>query len=130
MQVPIDDIIVKKRIRHDLSNIDALAESMQNYGQINPITITKNNILVTGRRRLAAAQSLGWRTINAIIVEHSDETTLLELEIEENLQRQDFSTEEVSEASDRLKKLKNPSFFKRIWMALKKFFKKLFKIEG
>ena len=127
MQVPIDDIIVKKRIRHDMGNIDALAESLQRMGQINPITITKNNILITGGRRLEAARSLGWRTINAIIVEVPDEIAHLELEIEENIQRQSFSADEMNDATEKLRKLKNPNIFLRIWIAIKRFFKKLFR---
>ncbi|QQO10965.1 ParB N-terminal domain-containing protein [Breznakiella homolactica] len=129
MQVPIEDIIVKKRIRQDMGNIDALADSMRRLGQISPIAITKNNVLIAGGRRLEAARALGWRTINAIIVEIPDTASKLEYEIEENIQRQDFTSEEITEASKQLNKLKHPGFFRRIWMAIVRFFKKLFKIE-
>ena len=95
---------------------------MQRLGLLNPITITRNNVLVAGGRRLEAAKRLGWHTIDARIIETADST--LEMEIEENLQRRDFSPEEFLDASKKLNKLKHPGFFRRIWNALKKLIKK------
>ncbi len=129
MQVPIEDIIVKQRIRKDMGNIPALAESMRRLGQISPISITKTNHLVAGARRLEAAKLLGWRTINAIVVDLPNETIKLEYEIEENMFRQDFSADEIAFATQKLDKLKNPGFFGRIWNAIVRFFKWLFRIQ-
>ena len=129
MQVPIKDIIVKKRIRKDMGDIEALAESLKRYGQINPIVINKKNVLIAGERRLEAAKQLGWRTINAIISECADELARLELEVEENVQRRDFNMEEISEAAKKISRLQNPGFFRRIFNAVIRFFKRLFRIE-
>jgi ParB family chromosome partitioning protein len=129
MQVLIEEIVVKKRIRKDLGNISALADSMKKLGQISPISITKNNHLVAGERRLEAAKLLGWRTINAIIVDLPNEAVRLEYEIDENMYRQDFSTEEIEAANIKLDKLKNPSFFRRIGNAIVRFFHWLFRID-
>ena len=129
MQVLIEDIVVKKRIRKDMGDIDALAESLKRYGQISPIVISNKNMLIAGGRRLEAAKRLGWRTINAVISESSDELSRLELEIEENIQRRDFSMEEAEDASQKLYRLQNPGIFRRIWNAIVRFFKWLFKIE-
>jgi ParB family chromosome partitioning protein len=129
MQVPIEDIKVKKRIRKDAGNIEALAESMQRFGLLNPVTITKKNVLIAGGRRLEAARRLGWRTINAVVLEVPDRLSALEAEIEENLQRQDFSPEEISAATKELNRLKNPLFFRKIWNALVRLVKKIFRIE-
>ena len=129
MLIPLEDIKVKKRIRKDLGDINALAESLKRFGQINPIVITKNNALVAGERRLEAARLLGWRTINAVIADIPDEVTKLEYELEENIQRHDFSKEEEEEAIRRIVKLKNPNLFRRIINAIVKFFKRLFKKE-
>jgi len=127
MLIPIEDIKVKKRIRKDMGDIDALAESLKRFGQISPIVITKNNALVAGGRRLEAARSLGWRTINAVVANIPDEVTKLEYELEENIQRRDFTREEEEEAIRKLVKLKNPGFFRRIFNAIVKFFKRLLK---
>jgi ParB family chromosome partitioning protein len=130
MQVPIKDIVVKKRIRKEMGDIETLAESLKCHGQISPILITKKNILIAGGRRLEAAKSLGWRTINAVILEDSSEISRLELEIEENTQRRDFTMEELAEATQKLYRMRNPGFFGRIFNAVVRFFKWLFKIEN
>jgi len=129
MQMPIDDIIVKKRIRKDSGNIEALADSLKRYGQISPIVISKKNVLIAGGRRLDAAKHLGWRTINAIISESTSELDRLELEIEENIQRRDFTMEETAEATRKLYRLQHPGFFRRILNTIIRFFKWLFRIH-
>jgi len=129
MQVPVKDIIVRKRIRKDMGDITILAESLKRHGQISPIVISKKNVLIAGGRRLEAAKSLGWRTINAVILENSTELSRLELEVEENTQRRDFTMDELADATKKLYRLQNPGFFRRIWNAVVRFFKWLFKIE-
>jgi len=129
MQVPVKDIIVRKRIRKDMGDITILAESLKRHGQISPIVISKKNVLIAGGRRLEAAKSLGWRTINAVILENSTELSRLELEVEENTQRRDFTMDELADATKKLYRLQNPGFFRRIWNAIVRFFKWLFKIE-
>jgi ParB family chromosome partitioning protein len=127
MQVPINDIKVKKRLRKDLGDIDALADSMKRFGQICPIVLTNNNVLIAGGRRLEAARALGWRTINAVIANIPEGVETLEYEVEENLQRQNFSSEEVADAVRKLNKIRYPGFFRRILNRLIRFFKNLFK---
>ena len=129
MQVPIEDIKKRKRIRKDLGNIASLAASLKKYGQISPIVITKKNVLIAGERRLEAAKYLGWKTINAVIVDAPGKLTKLELEVEENVQRQPFSMSEEAEATRKLYRLRNPGFFRRVWDYIVNFFKRLFKIE-
>lgn len=129
MQVPVNDIVVRKRIRRNKGDIEALAESLRRYGQISPILISKKNLLIAGERRLEAAKHLGWRTINAVISENSGELERLELELEENVQRRDFNTEELAEAARKIYRLRNPGIFRRIWNMIVRFFKWLFKIE-
>ena len=129
MKIPVDDIIVKKRIREDHGDIKALAESLKLHGQINPILITKNNVLIAGERRLKAAKHLGWRTIQAIVSDSTTELEQLELEVEENIQRRDFNSDEVAKAAKKIHKLKNPHFFKRVWNAIVNFFKRLFRVR-
>lgn len=129
MQIPVEDIVVRKRIRKDLGDIALLAESLKRYGQISPIVLSKKNVLIAGGRRLEAAKLLGWRSINAVISESAGELERLELEVEENVQRRDFSMEEVADASRKIYRLKNPGLFARIISAIVKFFRKLFRIE-
>jgi ParB family chromosome partitioning protein len=129
MLVPIEDIKVKKRMRKEIGDIAGLADSMKRFGQICPILITKKNVLIAGGRRLEAARSLGWRTVNAVIAEIPDEVSKLEYELEENIQRLDFTREETEEAIRQIQRLRNPGFFRKIFNAICKFFRKLFKRE-
>ena len=128
MQVPIKDIKVRKRIRKELGDIGALVESLKRYGQISPILISKRNMLIAGQRRLEAAKILGWRTINAAISDSASELVHLEMELEENTQRQDFSMEEIAEATRKIYRLRNPGLLRRIFNAIVRFFKRLFGI--
>jgi ParB family chromosome partitioning protein len=128
MQIPIEDIIVKRRIRKEYGDIHALAESMKRFGQISPITVSRANVLIAGGRRLEAAKFLGWRTINATVIDADEKLARLELEIEENIQRQDFTGEEIAGATRELYKLKNPNIFRRILNAIILFFKHLFRV--
>ena len=129
MLVPIEDIKARKRLRKDMGDISAMADSLKRFGQINPIVINKKNVLIAGERRLEAARSLGWRTINAVVADISDELTMLEYEMEENIQRRDFTPEETDEAARRIHHLQNPPLYRRILNAIKRFFRRIFKQE-
>jgi len=129
MQIPLEEIKIKRRIRKDIGDVTALAESLKQYGQIHPILINKKNILISGHRRLEAAKLLGWRTINALIIDAKDEAAKLEFELEENIQRENLTNEEIQSAQERLRKLRNPGFFRRIWNAIIAFFIKIFHLE-
>ena len=123
MQVTPESIIVKKRVRQDLGDLESLMESLKKYGQLNPIIINRKYELIAGQRRLAAAKHLGWRSINAVIIDRELERDKLEIELEENIQRLEISSEEISEGFSRLEKLKQRGFFERMI----DFFKRLFK---
>ncbi len=124
MLVKIADIKVKKRVREDLGDLEQLKQSLRTYGLLNPITLNCKYELIAGERRLRAAQALGWETINAIVLtkEISDEHQL-EMELEENNQRKEFTEEELLEGYHRLERLRNPPWYMRIWKWLKKIWK-------
>ncbi len=126
VQVGVGDVIVRKRIRKSLGDLTLLMDSMRRHGLLNPITITRERELVAGHRRLEAARRLGWQRITAWILDTKAETTLLEVEIEENTQRKNLSTDELADAYVRLDRLRNPGFFKKLWHALARFFRRLF----
>ena len=87
MLINIDEIKIKKRVRKDLGDIEALKDSLRRYGLLSPITINTKNELVAGQRRLESAKQLGWTTINANVVDAEDKIGQLEMELEENNQR-------------------------------------------
>lgn len=134
MLVKIEDIKVKKRVRRDLGDLTALKESMHRYGLMNPITLNSNYELVAGERRLEAAKSLGWERINANVLDSNvDNIRQLEMELEENNQRKEFTDEELMDGYKRLEKLKNPplimrllKFIANIFLKIAEFIKSLF----
>lgn len=127
MLVDISQIKVSKRVRKNLGDLEPLKDSLKLYGLLNPITITKDNHLVAGQRRLESARQLGWITIDAVVVDTKDPVTLLEIELEENTQRSNFTEFELLEGYKQLERLRNPSFWRRLWNAIKRFFQRLFR---
>lgn len=126
MNIAIDDIIVSDRVRTDVPNIDSLAESMRTNGLLNPIVITDKHKLVAGFRRLQAAKSLGWKTIEVSMIEASEAEHFLELELEENVQRLPFSDLELAEGKHRLEKMNTAGVFSRLKQFLVDFFEDSF----
>ena len=60
----VDSIIVGNRHRTDMGDLDALVESIERDGLLQPLTVTIDGVLVCGARRLAAIKLLGWRTVS------------------------------------------------------------------
>jgi len=129
MQVDIRRIRVLKRVRKDMGAIGELAASMARFGQLHPVVLTRRYHLVSGHRRLEAAKSLGWTTIEAIMIRGQGKAALLELELDENLQRAQLSADEVADGLARLERLNHPGLLARLWNALVAWFRKLFHIE-
>ena len=129
MIIKIEDIKVKKRVRKDLGDIDSLKESIRLYGLLNPITINADHELVAGERRLEACKALGMERINAVVLDANvDKIKQLEIELEENNQRKEFSDEELLEGYERLERLRNPPLILRILKSIARFFLAI--IEG
>lgn len=123
MLVNISEIKIKRRVRKDLGDLEPLKDSLRRYGLLNPVTIDSQYNLIAGERRLAAAKAIGWTSINAVIINNVSPLTKLELEIEENNQRKEFTDAELLEGYKRLEKLRNPNFFRRLLNALISLFK-------
>lgn len=122
MLVNISDIKVKRRVRKDLGDLESLKTSLRTYGLLNPITLNSRYELIAGERRLEAARQLGWTTINAQVLEVADKLSQLEIELEENIQRHDFTDEELMAGYTLLEKYRNPGFFRRIFNRIAAFF--------
>ena len=107
--IPIGDIHIKMNIRRDYSNISELAESIRQYGLLQPITIfaVKDGYTVkTGHRRFMAYKMLyqddpdKFHNIRCIISDNHN-TTLIQLV--ENLQRVDLSQFDLFQSLNQLR---------------------------
>jgi ParB/RepB/Spo0J family partition protein len=79
-----------ERQRRELSDIDSLAASIKLRGQLQPIVITRDHVLVAGERRYTAIAKLEDRPIRCVYVEELDPTELRAIELEENMKRLDL----------------------------------------
>jgi site-specific DNA-methyltransferase (adenine-specific) len=113
MKAKISDIEVTNRDRVNFKNLEKLEKSLRTYGQIQPIVVTTNPPdskykyrLVVGERRIRAAMMVGITALEAVMRKDLDEISLKELELEENVQREDLTWQEQCEAKLKLDELK------------------------
>ena len=119
VSVKIEDVIVKDRIRESLGDLSRLEKSIQQYGLLSPIVINKNNILVSGLRRLNACKNLGNTEVSAVITDVEDDIVTLNMECQENLCRKTLTDIEIDKIIKTKKKfvpkeLKKRGIFSKI----------------
>ncbi len=102
----IDSIVVGRRHREDLGDIEALMRSITEVGLLQPVTITPDGVLVCGWRRLEAVRRLGWRTLRVWVRSGiSDRLSELLAQQDENAMRKPLSPIEATALYLELKKL-------------------------
>lgn len=95
-KIPINLIKPNKeqpRKEFDVEKIIKLAESIKQYGIIQPIVLKKIDetyIIVAGERRWRAAKHIGLKEIPSVVIDADEEKTL-EISLIENLQREDLN---------------------------------------
>lgn len=90
--------------RKNFENIEELAESIREYGLLNPIVLSKNNgkyEIIAGERRYRASIQAGLKKIDAIVRDF-DQKDIDILSLVENIQREDLSALEEAEAYKKL----------------------------
>jgi len=102
---PIDSISIGKhqvRTRHVTDNLEPLKNSMAKFGQLTSITIYEKNgryDLLTGQRRLSAAEQLGWSEIRAdLIAQPRDDLVARAISLVENEMHQSLLRADVVKA--------------------------------
>jgi site-specific DNA-methyltransferase (adenine-specific) len=114
MRVSIKEIVIPDgRFRGATGDMAALGESLLKFGQLVPIILDKDKKLIAGFRRFTAAKHIGWQEIDAVF---QDDIPLLlrrEIELEENIQREDMSWQERVNAIaeiDKIRKSTDPNW--------------------
>jgi len=109
----VNEILIKNisvnpfqpRTSFDEESLNELVMSVKEHGIIQPITVrrTEDNKyqLITGERRIRAAEKAGLKRIPAYVREAGDEN-MLELALVENIQREDLDAIEVAISYQRL----------------------------
>lgn len=97
----------------DDSRLQDLADSIRQYGVLQPLLVTRKEIetnrgtdveyeLISGERRLRASQLAGLSQVPIIIHDETEDKIKLELAIIENLQREDLNSIERAKAFKKL----------------------------
>ena len=84
--ISIKDLIPYERNtkKHDKTQINNVAESIRQYGFVQPIVIDKNNVVVIGHCRLLAAKQLKMKEVPCVCVEDLTEEQVKALRIVDN----------------------------------------------
>ena len=85
-------------------SLEELAESIKNYGVIQPIVVKQNDDyyeLIAGERRWRASKIAGLKEIPAIVKKYEDDK-LFEIALAENLQREDLNPMEEAAGYSKL----------------------------
>ena len=106
--VSVSSIIVDRenRQRRELTGIEELAKSILDNGLINPIVITRENVLVAGERRLTAHKQLGFDQIAIQYMDDLDEEQVQIIELEENIRRAELPWQDEVKAVARFHELR------------------------
>lgn len=99
VELPLEKIIPNKnqpRNRFDEESLAELAESIKEFGVIQPIVVRKIDDvekyeIVTGERRYRATKKIGIGTIPSIVVRDIDDISSIEMALIENIHRDNLS---------------------------------------
>ena len=102
--ISVKDLIPYERNtkKHDKTQINNVAESIKQYGFVQPIVIDKNNVVVIGHCRLLAAKQLKMKEVPCVCVEDLTEEQVKALRIVDNKSNEsewdfDFLADELAE---------------------------------
>jgi ParB family chromosome partitioning protein len=102
------------RREFDEERLKALAESIRQYGVLQPLVVTRKDVekpegglgseyeLIAGERRLRASKLAGLKSVPVVIRSGESNLTKLELAIIENLQREDLNAIDRAKALQKL----------------------------
>jgi hypothetical protein len=108
MQILVTKVKVdeKNRLRASIGdNVDDLAKSMKELGQLVPIIVNEYYKLVAGYRRLKAAKQLKWKHIEAKQMKNLTKLAEFDVELHENWKRKNFTETELGDALLRRKEI-------------------------
>lgn len=110
-------ITIENRLREDLGDIDDLAKSIQEVGQLQPIIVKKEQkklILIAGQRRLEACRKIGREVW---YVEASDQGIIVDtpakkrrIELQENIMRKQMNPLEKAIGISEIDRLQKSEF--------------------
>ncbi len=128
VEIAIKKIKIKTRIRKDLGDIEPLKKSIIRLGLLSPLIVSDAYELLAGRRRLEAIKQLSWKTVPIIIVKTKSRLKKLDIELEENFARKDFTYSEIEEGLEQRRRLRRKQelpFIVRFFVSILDFFARI-----
>ena len=117
-KIRIEDIIIGERHRKDLGDIEGLAVSIQRKDLLQPILVEPLDNgkyeLIAGERRIRAHEKLGMTSIEAKLRSEMSKLDKEEAELDENMQRKDWTWQEAEAAKLRLFQIKQELYGKAV----------------
>ncbi len=104
-QWQVGQIAVRDRARSDIGDLESLMASMDRLGQLQPIAVEADGVLLFGERRLRAAQALGWDEIAVTVIRDLGDLERLLVERDENTERAEMSALDKSRLFTRIEEL-------------------------
>lgn len=106
----LDEIRIGERFRKDLGDIKGLADSIRSTGLIQAVSVTPENLLIGGQRRIEAVRLLGWEEIPVRVIDVPD---LLSAQRDENEVRENLTPTDAEAAGKRIEELERPKALER-----------------
>ncbi len=109
-RLPIADIRVGPRFRVETGDLRDLKDSITSHGLFHAIVLDRDYNLLAGYRRLTACRELGHEDIYCRFIDEVDNLTAREIELEENLAREDLSWQDEDRLRVEIDKLKRSKY--------------------
>jgi ParB family chromosome partitioning protein len=96
VELDVSQISTKLEIRKEMGDMTTLEGSIRKLGLIQPIVVDRNNVLISGSRRLAACRNCGHSPIRSLRLDCDySEMIAMDIQSDENLCRLPLSPEEL-----------------------------------
>jgi len=104
VEVDIDEVTVKERVRDRNGDLKTLESSISKVGLLCPIIVGRGNVLISGGRRLEACRHVGMKKVPAVRLDiDADSMEAFNIQVDENLCRAPLSGEEFEKFIQRKK---------------------------
>ncbi len=133
MEIDTDSIIVKIRLRKNYGDLGMLENSIRKLGILCPLIVDRDNVLISGERRLQACRNLGIIRVPVLKLNiQFNSMTALDIQSDLNICREPLSNEELEEHIKMKKDAMAGKFFGQptgIFARLKRWFSMKLKTE-
>ena len=126
LHLDIGRIEIRRRVRSDLGDLAILEDSIRKLGLLFPILVDQNHVLLSGLRRLEACRRLGLRQVPVLVAQLPSNTSILDVECQENVCRKDLPPAEIDCEIEmkKLSSLKQAQAGQGIWKRLTRILRK------